>query len=111
MYAAGKELDAMRRLEAAIKSNENLGDSTIRAWACLFELLQVLGRQVVHDVDRVPRRTAVVALRLHGGRRVHVGHDDGPRMLRLPGAELLGTDRVGERPPRVEIGEEDGFLR
>lgn len=45
MYATGKELDAMRRLEAAIKSNEDLGDSTIRAWACLFELLQVLGRQ------------------------------------------------------------------
>lgn len=49
MYAAGKELDAMRRLEAAIKSNENLGDSTIRAWACLFELLQVLGRQPAFD--------------------------------------------------------------
>lgn len=45
MYASGKELDAMRRLEAAIKNNENLGDSTIRAWACLFELLQALGRQ------------------------------------------------------------------
>jgi anti-anti-sigma regulatory factor len=49
MYASGKELDAMRRLEAAIKSNENLGDSTIRAWACLFELLQVLGRQPAFD--------------------------------------------------------------
>ena len=49
MYASGKELDAMRRLETAIKSNENLGDSTIRAWACLFELLQVLGRQPAFD--------------------------------------------------------------
>jgi ATP-dependent HslUV protease subunit HslV len=49
MYASGKELDAMRRLEAAIKSNENLGDSTIRAWACLFELLQALGRQPAFD--------------------------------------------------------------
>lgn len=49
MYASGKDLDAMRRLEAAIKSNENLGDSTIRAWACLFELLQTLGRQPAFD--------------------------------------------------------------
>lgn len=45
LYAAGKELDAMRRLETAIKSNENLGEATIRAWGGLFELLQVLGRQ------------------------------------------------------------------
>jgi anti-anti-sigma regulatory factor len=49
MYASGKELDAMRRLEAAIKSNENLGDSTIRAWACLFEVLQAMGRQPAFD--------------------------------------------------------------
>jgi len=45
LYAKGQELDAMRRLEAAIKSNENLGDSSIRAWVCLFELLQALGRK------------------------------------------------------------------
>lgn len=45
LYAKGQELDAMRRLEAALKSNENLGDSAIRAWVCLFELLQALGRQ------------------------------------------------------------------
>jgi hypothetical protein len=45
MYAKGKELDAMRRLEAALKSNENLGDSAIRAWACLFELLAGAGAQ------------------------------------------------------------------
>ena len=45
MYAKGQELDAMRRLETALKSNENLGDSAIRAWACLFELLQALGRK------------------------------------------------------------------
>lgn len=49
LYAAGKELDAMRRLETAIKSNENLGDSAIRAWAGLFEVLQVLGRQPAFD--------------------------------------------------------------
>lgn len=49
MYAAGQELDAMRRLEAAIKSGENLGNSAVRAWACLFELLQVLGRRPAFD--------------------------------------------------------------
>lgn len=45
MYAAGQELDALRRLEAAIKTGENLGDAAVRAWGCLFDLLQVLGRR------------------------------------------------------------------
>jgi anti-anti-sigma regulatory factor len=49
MYAAGQELDAMRRLEAAIKSGEDLGDSALRAWGCLFELLQALGRRPAFD--------------------------------------------------------------
>ena len=49
MHAAGQELDAMRRLETAIKSNEDLGDAAVRAWACLFELLQVLGRRPAFD--------------------------------------------------------------
>ncbi|NJD34095.1 MAG: hypothetical protein FIA96_04555 [Betaproteobacteria bacterium] len=49
MYAAGQELEAMRRLEAAIKSGEDLGDATLRAWGCLFELLQVLGRRPAFD--------------------------------------------------------------
>jgi hypothetical protein len=49
MYAAGQELDAMRRLEAAIKSNEDLGDAAMRAWGCLFELLQALGRRPAFD--------------------------------------------------------------
>ena len=49
MYAAGQELDAMRRLETAIKSNEDLGDDAVRAWGCLFELLQVLGRRPAFD--------------------------------------------------------------
>ena len=42
MYAAGQELEAMRRLETAIKTGEDLGDAAVRAWGCLFELLQVL---------------------------------------------------------------------
>lgn len=45
MYAAGRELDALRRLEAAIKTGEDLGDAAVRAWGGLFELLQVLGRR------------------------------------------------------------------
>ena len=45
MYAAGQELDALRRLEVAIKTGENLGDAAVRAWGCLFDLLQVLGRR------------------------------------------------------------------
>lgn len=49
MYAAGQELDAMRRLETAIKSNEDLGEAAVRAWGCLFELLQVLGRRPAFD--------------------------------------------------------------
>ena len=45
LFAGGKEVEAMRRIESAIKGNEGLGDSTLRAWACLFELLQALNRQ------------------------------------------------------------------
>ena len=49
LYAGGQELDAMRRLEAAIKGNEDLGDAAVRAWGGLFELLQVLGRRPAFD--------------------------------------------------------------
>lgn len=49
MYAAGRELDALRRLETAIKSSEDLGDAALRAWGGLFELLQVLGRRSAFD--------------------------------------------------------------
>jgi hypothetical protein len=45
MYATGQELEAMRRLESAIKSGEDLGDAALRAWGGLFDLLQVLGRR------------------------------------------------------------------
>lgn len=49
MYAAGQELEALRRIEAAIKSGEDLGDAEVRAWGCLFELLQALGRRPAFD--------------------------------------------------------------
>lgn len=49
LYAAGKEMDAMRRLESAIKSGEDLGEYELRAWGGLFDLLQVLGRRPAFD--------------------------------------------------------------
>ena len=49
MYATGQDLEAMRRLETAIKTGEDLGDSAVRAWGCLFELLQALGRRPAFD--------------------------------------------------------------
>lgn len=49
MYAAGQELEAMRRLESAIKTGEDLGDAALRAWGGLFDLLQVLGRRPAFD--------------------------------------------------------------
>jgi len=45
LYAAGQDLEAMRRLEVALKSGEDLDDAAERVWDCLFELLQVLGRR------------------------------------------------------------------
>lgn len=49
MYAAGQELEAMRRLETAIKSGEEMAGAAVRAWGCLFELLQVLDRRPAFD--------------------------------------------------------------
>lgn len=49
MYAGGQELEAMRRLEMAIKNGEDLGDAAVRAWGGLFDLLQVLGRRPAFD--------------------------------------------------------------
>ena len=74
------------------------------------EDLGVLGDRL-DDALRVPGRAAVVALRLHLGRRVHVGDDDRPGILRLPRAKLIGRDRRGEGAARVEVGDEHGLLR
>ncbi len=67
----------------------------------------LLGGNRVHDLDRVARRAAVVALGFHLGRRVDVGDDDGARMLGLPRLERVGVDRRGERAAGGEIGEQD----
>ena len=71
----------------------------------------LVGRNRVDDLDRVAGRAAVVALRLHLGRRVDVRDDDGARMLRLPLAQLLGVDRRGERAAGGEIRQQHGLLR
>lgn len=45
LHAAGESLDASRRLEAALKKGEKLGDAARQVWLALFELLQELGRR------------------------------------------------------------------
>lgn len=49
LHAAGDDLEAMRRLEAAIKRGEALGEMTVRVWRALFEVLQALGRRQAFD--------------------------------------------------------------
>lgn len=49
MYAAGEETDALKRLETALKSNENIGAFALQVWAGLFDLLQVLDRRAAFD--------------------------------------------------------------
>ena len=70
----------------------------------------VLAQDVLDDGDGVRRGHAVVGQRLDLGRRVDVHDRDRAGMLRLPGAQLLGGDRVGERAARVEVGDQDGLL-
>ena len=71
--------------------------------------LAVLGDRLDHGL-RVARRAAVVALGLHLGGRVHVRDDDAAGMLRLPGAQLVGGDRRGERAAGVEVGDQHGLV-
>ncbi len=70
----------------------------------------VLGPDVADDVDRVGRGDAVVGLGLDLGRGVDVHDDDRAGMLGLPGPQLIGVDRVGERAAGVEVGDQDGLL-
>lgn len=49
LHAAGKDLEASRRLEAAIKANEPMGETADRAWRALFELLQEQGNAAAFD--------------------------------------------------------------
>jgi hypothetical protein len=85
--------------EEHVRSEQDLG------------VVAVLVPYVLDHRDRVRRRAAVVGLRLDLGGRVHVHDDDGAGMLRLPCAQLIGRDRVGERAPGLEIGEQHRLLR
>ena len=53
---------------------------------------------------------ADVGLGLHLGGGVHVGDDDGAGVLGLPGAQLVGGDRVGQRAAGVRVGDQHGLL-
>ena len=65
---------------------------------------------VADDIHRVRGGAAVVGQRLHLGGRVHVHHDHALRILRLPVRELLRVNRVRERAPGVEVGDQHRLL-
>ncbi len=70
----------------------------------------LIGRDRLDHAARVAGGAAVVALGLHLGARVDVRDDDGPRVPRLPGAQLVGRDRGGERAAGLGVGDQDGLL-
>ena len=76
-----------------------------------LHVVAVLAADVLNHADRVRGRAAVVGLRLDLGRGVHVHHHDGARVLGLPGPQLIGRDRVGERAAGVEVGQQHGLVR
>ena len=49
--------------------------------------------------------------RLHLGGGVDVGHDDGAGVLGLPGAQLVGGQRIGQRAAGVGVRDQHGLLR
>ena len=49
MFAAGDNLGASRRLEAALRSGERLGEFSQRTWLALFDVLQALNRRDAFD--------------------------------------------------------------
>ena len=69
-----------------------------------------VGRDRLDDLDGVGRRAADVGLGLHLGGGVDVGDDDGAGVLGLPGAQLVGGDRVGQRAAGVRVGDQHGLL-
>ena len=70
----------------------------------------VLGPDVLDHLDRVGGGAAVVGLGLDLGRGVDVHDDQGAGVLGLPGAQLVGVDRVGERAAGVEVGDQHLLL-
>ncbi len=75
-----------------------------------LRLRPVLGPDVLDHLDRVGGGAAVVGLGLHLGRGVDVHDHQRPGVLGLPGAQLVGVDRVGKRATGVEVGDQDGLL-
>jgi hypothetical protein len=71
----------------------------------------LLGRQRVHDLDRVGGGAADVALGFHLGGGVDVGDHRGAGMLGLPGAQLVGVDRVGQRAAGAGVGDDHPLVR
>ena len=71
----------------------------------------VLLPDVIDDVDGVGGSAAVVGLGLDLGRGVDVHDDHRPGVLGLPGEQLLGGDRVGQRAAGAEVGDQHGLLR
>lgn len=49
LFAAGDSLGASRRLEAALRTGERLGEFSQRTWLALFDLLQALNRRDAFD--------------------------------------------------------------
>ena len=93
---AGLALD--ERPQPHVRAEQDLGLGT------------VLLPDVLDDADGVGGGAAVVGLSLDLGRRVDVHHDHRPRVLGLPGDELLGGDRVGQRAAGAEVGDQHGLL-
>ena len=77
----------------------------------ISDVVAVLAPDVLDHLDRVRGRAAVVGLRLDLGRGVDVHHDHSARMVGLPGAQLIGRDRVGQRAASVEVGEQHRLVR
>ena len=73
-------------------------------------VVAVLAADVLDHLDGVRGGAAVVGLRLDLGGGVDVHDDHRARVLGLPGAQLVGGDRVGERAAGVEVGEQDRLL-
>ena len=69
-----------------------------------------LAPDVLNHLDGVRRRAAVVGLGLHLRRRVHVHDHHRAGVLGLPGAELVGGDRLRQRAAGVGVGDQDGLL-
>ena len=62
------------------------------------------------DLHRVGGGAAVVRLGLHLGGGVDVHHHDGAGVLRLPGAQLVGGDRVGKRAAGLGVRDQHRLL-